>query len=138
MRERGFRYCELPPVLNKSRIFEVYFWRVKGEGGVGMETEDLSYEDWMKIKGERKLTAKEHKKWRQVYVKRWRLENPEKVKNYTKDWRAKNPEKVKDSSNAYYATHKQQKKEWEIKYYQENKSWIGPRNKIYNDKHKEE
>ncbi len=102
-----------------------------------MDEDNLTYEDLLQIKRERKLTIEEEKRWKSVYLRRWRQNNPEKVERNRNEWRKSHPEKMKESSDKYYSNHKEQKKKYGAEYYNKNKDWINVRNKIFRDEHKE-
>ena len=50
------------------------------------------------------------------YQKKWRAENPEKVKEHNRKWYAENPEKVKEYDRKWYAENYEKVKKVRIKY----------------------
>ena len=69
--------------------------------------------------------------------KKWREENPEKVKAIWKKYREENPEKVKASRKKYYQENPEKVKASRKKYYEENAEKERARQKIYRKTHRE-
>ena len=60
------------------------------------------------------------KEYKQEYGKKWRTENPEKVKEASKKWRTENPEKTKEASKKWRTENPEKSRESYKKYRAEN------------------
>lgn len=82
-----------------------------------MEVKELSYEDWMKIKGERKLTEDERKRWRKVYKE----QRKEIDSNFRKEHYKNNKEREQSLHKIWLENNVEQQKQYRKEFWIKNK-----------------